>query len=123
MNRCWGRIALAMAVLPVAACSPSFVTPSTYNRHRLSEITVPREVGGENAVNKDVFFFDVSLTAEFPESSEAAEAERMKWLEEWLKQRSMCLSGYEILKKRRFDYMEDNPARRDLRYEVRCLQG
>jgi len=44
----------------------------------------------------------------------------MKWLNEWMVQRHMCLTGQEIIEKRKFDYMEDNPARRDLRYEVRC---
>jgi hypothetical protein len=28
-----------------------------------------------------------------------------------------------VLKKRPFDFLEDNPARRDQRYEVRCKSG
>ncbi len=123
MNRWPGRVVFAMVALQLVACSTKFVTPSTYNRHRYSEITVPRTGFGDSTVDEGVFFFDVSLSGEFPDESAAAEAERMKWLEEWLKQRSMCLTGYEILKKRRFDYMEDNPARRDRRYEVRCRAG
>ncbi|MCK6371584.1 MAG: hypothetical protein L6Q83_09740 [Gammaproteobacteria bacterium] len=115
-------LALVAGALLAGGCSPTFVTPSTYNRHRYSEITLPRD-GGQPKAGSATFFFDVSLSAEFPEEGEAAEAERMKWLEEWLHQRSMCLAGFEIVNKRRFDFMEDNPARRDLRYEVRCKAG
>ena len=103
------------AILLAGSCV-AFDTPETYDQHRLSDITMPRE-GGDN------FYFDVSVTAEFPDSDAAAEAARMKWLTEWLKLRHMCPTGYEIVKKRRFDYMEDNPAHRDLRYEVRCKPG
>ena len=103
------------ALLLVAGCA-AFDTPETYNQHRMSDITVPRDGG-------DTFFFDVTIDAEFPDNNTAAEAQRMKWLTEWLELRHMCPMGYEILKKRKFDYMEDNPARRDLRYEARCKPG
>ncbi len=109
--------ALAVATL-LGGCT-AFDTPATYNRHRLSDITLPR---GE-AAGSDVFFFDVTLTAEFPEGSATAEAERMRWLDEWLVQRNMCMEGREVVGKRRFDELEDNPAHRDLRYEVRCRSG
>lgn len=111
-------------VAALAGCT-AFDTPDTYNRHRLSDITLPRDGSGSAAqgTSGDIFFFDVTVTAEFPDDNAAAEAERMDWLEEWLEQRHMCPSGYEILKKRKFDYMEDNPARRDLRYEARCKAG
>ncbi len=109
--------ALAVAAL-LGGCT-AFDSPDTYNRHRLSDITLPR---GE-ASGSDVFYFDVTLTAEFPEGSATAEAERMRWLDEWLVQRNMCLAGREVVGKRRFDELEDNPAHRDLRYEVRCRSG
>jgi hypothetical protein len=108
----------------VAAGCTAFDTPDTYNRHRLSDITLPRSGDGSPSdAGSDIFYFDVTVTAEFPDNNARAEAERMKWLSEWLVQRTMCPAGYEILKKRKFDYMEDNPARRDLRYEVRCKDG
>lgn len=107
-------VALAGAAL-VAGCT-AFDTPATYNRHRLSDITLPRDPGAAS----DVLYFDVSLTAEFPDASADAEAERMRWLDEWLLQRNMCAAGREIVGRRRFRELEDNPARRDLRYEVRC---
>lgn len=125
-------IVVALAALSAAACA-AFDTPADYNRHRLSEITLPRDSGaaahGEQEEEQDgdertdVFYFDVTVTAEFPANSEAAEAARMKWLAEWIEQRHMCLNGHEVLRKRKFDFMEDNPARRDLRYEVRCREA
>lgn len=113
------RALFAAASLALAACT-AFDTPDTYNRHRLSEITLPRDGGGETAGSSDILFFDVTVTGEFPDNNEVAEAERMKWLAEWMEQRHMCPTGYEVLKKREFDFMEDNPARRHLRYEIRC---
>jgi hypothetical protein len=112
---------LLAAALALGGCT-AFDTPDTYNRHRLSEITLPRDGGGDS-MSSDIFYFDVTVTAEFPENSADAEAERMQWLAEWLEQRNMCPKGHEVLKKRKFDYMEDNPARRDLRYEARCTGG
>ena len=112
-----------IAVMSIAAVScTAFDTPDTYNRHRLSDITLPRDGtgAGTSGGTSDIFFFDVTVTGEFPDNDKSAEAERMKWLDEWMVQRHMCLSGHEIVKKRKFDYMEDNPAHRDLRYEVRC---
>jgi hypothetical protein len=117
------RIIVPFILLAIVSCT-AFDTPDTYNRHRLSDITVPRN--GERSETKDsgdIFYFDVTVTAEFPDNNAKAEADRMKWLSEWLVQRSMCPTGYEIVGKRKFTYMEDNPARRDLRYEVRCKIG
>lgn len=113
--------AAAAAILLMSGGCTAFDTPETYNRHRLSDITLPRKGDGSAAdTSSEIFYFDVTVTAEFPDNNATAEAERMKWLSEWLVQRNMCPAGYEIVKKRRFSYMEDNPARRDLRYEVRC---
>lgn len=115
--------ALVAAVMLAAGACTAFDTPDTYNRHRLSDITLPRDGTGVEGGASDVFFFDVTVTAEFPDNNATAETERMKWLSEWLVQRNMCPTGYEIVKKRKFDYMEDNPAHRDLRYEARCKSG
>ncbi len=89
-----------------------------YNRHRLSEIVQPRN--GTAEAPTDVLYFDVSVTAELPDNNPTAEATRMAWLAESLKQRGMCPGGHDIVRRRPFDFMEDNPARRDLRYEVKC---
>jgi hypothetical protein len=112
--------AVVIVLLLAAGCT-AFDTPATYNRHRLSDITLPRSGDGSAAATAtDIFYFDVTVTPEFPDNNATAESERMRWLSEWLVQRNMCPTGHEIVKKRRFDFMEDNPARRDLRYEVRC---
>ena len=107
--------ASAAALVILSGCT-AFDTPNTFNRHRYSDITEPRD-------RTDIFYFDATVTPEFPDNNAAGEAERMRWLAEWMVQRHMCATGHEILKKRKFDYMEDNPARRDLRYEVKCKAG
>ncbi len=114
-----GRRALGGVLLLALAACTAFDTPDTYNRHRLSDITLPRDP----QASAETFFFDVTVSAEFPESSATAEAARMKWLAEWLVQRHMCVDGHEVLGKRAFGEMEDNPARRNLRYEVRCMSA
>ena len=110
-------VAALLALAAVVGGCTAFDTPEEYNRHRLSDVTLPRDG------STDIFFFDVTVTAEFPDNDARAEAERMKWLDAWMVQRHMCPTGHEIIEKRKFDYMEDNPARRDLRYEARCKPG
>ena len=68
----------------------------------------------------DYYWYDVKLTPEYPEDSEAAEQRRMEWLSAWLEVRKTCTNGYEILERREFDFMEHNPAQYDLRYKVQC---
>ena len=62
----------------------------------------------------------VTFDPNFPDDNPVAEAKRMEWLTGWLHQRKMCLDGYEILQRRSFDMLENNPARHDIRYEVKC---
>jgi hypothetical protein len=103
---------LSALALLFAGCA-AFEDSTEFNRHRYTDIVVPREGG-------DIFYYDVTTSAEFPKDSPAAEAERRKWLGDWMKVRGMCAAGYEVLKIRPFDYLEDNPAHHDLRYEARC---
>jgi len=99
-------------VLMLSSCTA--MAPSTdYDRHRLSEITLPRDRG-------DLFYFDVAVDSSFPADDAQAEATRMRWLDEWLGLRRICPDGHEVLGRRAFGFLEDNPAHRDLRYEVRC---
>ena len=84
-----------------------------YDRHSLSQLRKPME-------GNDYMWFDVKLSPEYPDDSEAAEAARMQWLTDWLAVRKMCAHGYEILERREFDFLEHNPAQYDLRYKVRC---
>ena len=104
--------ASAMLLVVVAGCAAMHESPE-FERHRMSDIVVPYD-------RTDVFYFDTTINPQYPDNDPAAEAARMEWLEGWLEFRKMCPSGYEIVKRREFDYMENNPARRDLRYEVKC---
>ena len=90
------RLAASSLVAAALGACVAFDTPDTYNRHRYS------------------------VNGEFPEDSAAAEAQRLQWLDDWLQLRQMCPAGHEVLKRRKFDDLEDNPAHRALRYEVRC---
>lgn len=104
-----------VVILPAAvlvACSSIHESPD-FERHRYSQLTEPFE-------RNDVVYFDATFDANFPDGDPAAEAKRMEWLSGWLKQRKMCLDGYEILKRRPFEMLENNPARHDIRYEVKC---
>lgn len=102
---------MALAVM-VCGCA-AMDDPADFDRHRYTDIKIPPD-------NPDVFYYDVTVSAEFPKDSPAAEAARNKWLTDWLKVRRMCPAGYEIVKIRPFAFEEDNAAHRDLRYEVRC---
>lgn len=84
-----------------------------FTRHTLSQLSSPLD-------QSDYFWFDVKITPELPDKSEAAEARRMEWLSAWLNAHKLCAAGYEIDERRPFEFLEHNPARYDLRYKVRC---
>lgn len=84
-----------------------------FERHRNSQLLLPYD-------RDDVFYFDATFTPQFPDEDEAAEAIRMEWLAGWLDQRSLCPDGFEIVSRRPFEFLESNPARHDIRYEVKC---
>jgi len=107
--RAW---AVAVLVTGLVACASVHESPD-FERHRYSQLTEPFE-------RNDVVYFDVTFGPNFPDGDPAAEAKRMEWLSAWLDQRKMCLNGYEILQRRPFDTLENNPARHDIRYEVKC---
>jgi len=103
-------VVLLAAVL--AGCA-SFNESPDFVRHRYSQLTEPFE-------RNDVVYFDATFDPNYPDGDPAAEAKRMEWLSGWLAQRKMCPDGYEILKRRPFEMLENNPARYDIRYEVKC---
>jgi len=84
-----------------------------FERHRYSQLSEPYD-------RNDVIYFDVKFDVNYPDENPAAEKVRMEWLQAWLDQVKMCGDGYEIDKRRPFDMMENNPARYDMRYEVKC---
>lgn len=105
---------LTVCLVGCSAMDSVHESPDFY-RHSLSQLSQPLD-----GTSTDFFWFDVKLSPEYPDSSEAAEAVRMQWLSVWLESRKACLNGYEILERRKFDFSEHNPARYDLRYKVQC---
>lgn len=84
-----------------------------FDRHRYSRLVQPFD-------HPDRIYFDVVFSPDFPADDPAADAVRMKWLEGWLKQRRLCAAGHEVAIQRPFDFLEDNPAGYQQRWEVRC---
>jgi hypothetical protein len=108
------RVSFVLAGLAMLAGGCESIHESAdYQRHRYSQVIEPYD-------RNDVMYFDVTFSAEYPDDDEAAEQVRMEWLEGWLEQRKMCDTGFEIVDRRDFDMMEDNPARHDMRYEFKC---
>ena len=107
-----------IAVVPLlslylGACTDIHEHSIDYDRHRFSQIVVPHN-------RDDVLYYDVTTNYQYPEDNPQAEQVRMAWLNEWMKKRQLWPHGIEVKDRREFDYMEDNPARHDLRYEVQC---
>jgi hypothetical protein len=100
------------AVLVISGCDHMHESPD-FERHSNSQLSVPPEGG-------DYYWFDVKLSAEFPEANVNAEAKRMEWLQGWLDARNVCAHGYVIIERREFGFLEHNPAHYDLRYKVQC---
>lgn len=108
-------ITVVLVMVMATACT-GIGGSGDYDRHRLSDLVIPHD-------RSDMFYFDVSLTTDLPADDTAAEGQRMRWLDEWVALRGLCPHGHEVLERRDFAFLEDNPARRDLRYEVRCRHG
>lgn len=107
-----GLIAL-LALL--AGCAADVLDKSAdFDRHRFSRIVQPFD-------KPDKIYFDVLFAPDFPADDPVAEATRMKWLQAWLEQRRLCPSGHEVASRRPFEYLEDNPAGYQQRWEIRCL--
>ena len=87
-----------------------------YERHRYSQIVTPFD-------RNDVVFVDVKFDPRYPDNNAAAEQQRMQWIAAWLEARQLCGDGFEIAQRRPFGDMENNPARYDIRYEVKCTSA
>lgn len=109
-------IALGMAALVLlAGCAADVLDKSAdFDRHRNSRIVQPFD-------KPDKVYFDVRFSPEYPADDPAAEEARMIWLQGWLEQRRLCTSGHEVASRRPFDYLEDNPAGYQERWEIRCI--
>lgn len=108
----WGPVFVCGILAALAGCE-SMHKSKDFERHRYSQLSEPYE-------RNDVIYFDVKFDANYPDEDPGAEQIRMEWLQAWLDQRQMCGDGYVIDKRRPFDMMENNPARYDMRYEVKC---
>ncbi|MGI9308476.1 MAG: hypothetical protein ACR2P6_04375 [Gammaproteobacteria bacterium] len=105
------RALFCAALIGLSACAEIHKSPD-FVRHNNSRFSEPDNV--------DVLYFDVYTGAEYPADNEAAESVRMGWLAAWLDQFNLCASGYDVIQRREFNYLENNPGRYDLRYEVQC---
>ena len=107
------RLLIIWGGLILCSCASINNSPD-FARHRYSQVMEPYD-------RNDVVYFDVTFSPQYPDDDAAAEATRMEWLEGWLEQRKMCGdNGYEIITRRPFEMMEDNPAHHDIRYEFKC---
>ena len=113
-----GPLALPFALLIMlagllAGCADSLEKSTDFDRHRYSQLVRPYD-------RPDAIYFDVIFSPDYPAEDAAAEAVRLTWLAGWLEQRHLCPAGFEVAERRPFDYLEDNPARYEQRYVVRC---
>lgn len=112
------RQVIALVIAPLvllAGCAADVLDKSTdFDRHRNSRIVQPFD-------KADKIYFDVRFSPEYPADDPAAEEARMIWLQAWLEQRRLCTSGHEVAARRPFDYLEDNPAGYQQRWEIRCV--
>lgn len=108
-------LAAAGIALLLASCTDIHQSKD-FERHRFSQLVVPYD-------RNDVVYFDVTFSPDMPDDNDAAEARRMEWLQSWLGARNLCPTGYDILERRPFDFLEDNPGRHDLRYVVSCTSA
>lgn len=98
----------------LAGCSSVPDKGADFDRHRYSQLTQPFD-------RPDQIYFDLKFSTDFPADDLASDLSREQWLASWLRQRGLCAAGHEIVKRRAFDYLEDNPAGYQQRWEVRCL--
>jgi hypothetical protein len=108
------RLLLVMVVLLGACAADAIHRSKDFDRHRYSRLVQPHDRPGE-------IYFDVTFTADYPADDPAADNTRLAWLQGWMDQRRLCPAGHEVARRRPFDYLEDNPAGYQERWEVRCL--
>jgi hypothetical protein len=114
---CLLLVLAALLAAVAAGCTQSVRQDlPNFDRHRYSAVVEPRD-------RRDVMYFDVIFTADYPDGDPAAEATRMAWLSAWIEQRHLCPGTFEIVQKRPFEFTEDNPGHYDARYLFKCKAG
>lgn len=112
----WRRpavVLLGTAISLVAGCTAALDQSADFDRHRYSQMVQPYNKPG-------VIYFDVKFGTDYPADTPAADKAREQWLASWLAQRGLCPGGFDVVARRAFDYLEDNPAGYDQRWEIRC---
>jgi hypothetical protein len=104
---------ISPVLLCVSACAFEERSRNDYERHSNSQMEISR-------TDESMLVFEAKTGAAFPESSKAAEAKRMEWLQSWLDRGGYCPDGHEIVSRRKVEPGEINFYDMDLRYEVRC---
>jgi hypothetical protein len=106
---------MAAIVVALAGCE-ALDEKGDYYRHTRSSF-------GNSRTEPGVLVFEATTSGLYPVESAEAEAQRVEWLEDWLKQTRSCPAGYEVLSREPIDPAEVNPQRHDLRYRIRCTAG
>ncbi|MEO8443458.1 MAG: hypothetical protein ABI567_00435 [Gammaproteobacteria bacterium] len=106
-------VTAALLATFLAGCTAALDKSEDFDRHRYSRLLQPFD-------KPATIYFDVTFSADYPADDPAADAVRMAWLQGWLTQRRLCPAGFEVPVRRAFDYLEDNPAGYQQRWEVRC---
>jgi hypothetical protein len=99
----------------LAGCASPLDKSADFDRHRHSQLIQPVSRPG-------VIYFDVRFNPDFPADEPFADTARERWLATWLEIRGLCPAGYEVSRRRPFDYLEDNPRGYDQRWEIACRQ-
>ncbi|MBN8279639.1 MAG: hypothetical protein J0M16_03425 [Gammaproteobacteria bacterium] len=108
------QVLIPLVVLVLAACTAKTLDKSAdFDRHRYSRLLQPFDA-------PDRIYFDVRFVPDYPAGDATADRAREAWLDAWLVQRKLCADGHAVEKRRPFDYLEDNPAGYQERWEVRC---
>ena len=102
----------ALALL-VAGCASTLEKSADFDRHRYSQLVQPFDRRGQ-------IYFDVVFNAAYPADDPVADAKRTAWLGAWLAQKRLCAGGHAVTTRRPFEYLEDNPAGFQQRWEIRC---
>jgi hypothetical protein len=100
-------------ILAAVGCSTPGPRVTDFDRHRYSQLVEPPGESG-------TLYFDVRFSAEYPRDDPSADTVRLAWLDGWLKLRRICPAGSDVVRRRPFDFLEDNPARYDERWEIAC---
>jgi hypothetical protein len=104
-------------MVALAGCAANVLDKSAdFDRHRYSQLVQSRD-------SPDKIYFDVKFAPDYPAGDPAADQARQAWLDGWLRQRKLCAGGHQVTVRRPFDYLEDNPAGYQERWEIRCADG